>query len=125
MLSVHVHDRILSRRHSARYQKTSWPQLRSAVLVVLAASVIGCGGSPDVMSEAGLKSLDALYTAVTSRKPELVDHCAAQVARLETSGDLSSSAADVLEDVIKLAKTGEWQQSAEYLDKYIRLQTRR
>lgn len=80
MLSVHVHDRILSRRHSARYQKTSWPQLRSAVLVVLAASVIGCGGSPDVMSEAGLKVLDALYTAVTSRKPELVDHCQAQVA---------------------------------------------
>lgn len=125
MLSVHVHDRILSRRHSARYQKTSWPEWRSAVLVVLAAGAIGCGGSPDVTSETGLKSLDALYTAVTSRKPELVDQCAKQVSRLKESGDLSGSAADTLEGVIQRAKAGEWQQSAENLDKYIRLQTRR
>ena len=93
--------------------------------VALAAGVIGCGGSPDVTSEAGLKSLDALYTAVTSRKPELVDQCAKQVNRLEESGDLSGSAADTLEGVIQRAKAGDWQQSAEVLDRYIRLQTRR
>jgi hypothetical protein len=95
------------------------------VLVALVAGSIGCGGSPEVTSDAGLKSLDALYTAVTSRKSELVDQCATQVARLETSGDLNSSAADVLEGVIKLARAGEWQQSAETLDTYIRAQTRR
>jgi hypothetical protein len=95
------------------------------MLTLLVASTIGCGGSPGVTSEAGLKSLDALYRAVTSRKSELLDQCAIQVNRLETSGDLSSSAADSMEGVIQLAEAGDWQQAAENLDKYIRLQPRR
>lgn len=95
------------------------------MLTLLVASSIGCGGSPEVTSEAGLKSLDALYTAVTSRKPELLDQSAMQVNRLEASGDLSGSAADAIEGVIQLAEAGDWQQAAERLDKYIRLQTRR
>ena len=125
MLSVHVSDRVPQRRCCCERRRQSWRQCVSAMLTLLVASSIGCGGSPEVTSEAGLKSLDVLYTAVTSRKPELLDQCAIQVNHLETSGDLSGSAADSMEGVIQLAEAGDWQQAAERLDKYIRLQTRR
>ncbi len=57
------------------------PSTLAALLCFIA--MIGCGSSPEVTSEEGQKCLDALYTAVTSKKPELLDHAALRSRHLK------------------------------------------
>jgi hypothetical protein len=94
------------------------------VLTVMLAWTIGCRGSVEVTSESGLKCLDAIYTAVTCRKPELLEQCSVKIDTLKRSGDLTSGSAEMLLGFVTLAKKGQWEQSAKELDRYIRLQTR-
>ncbi len=99
------------------------PSTLAALLCFIA--MIGCGSSPEVTSEEGQKCLDALYTAVTSKKPELLDQCSSQIKTLETEGHLPSDSASFLREIIEKASAGEWQTAATELDAYIRKQNPR
>lgn len=79
----------------------------------------GCGKTV-IESEESRKAIDALYTAVTSKRPDLVDSCEARLAELKTSGELPPPTATQLGEIIARARQQQWQPAAERLDKLIR-----
>ena len=56
-------------------------QTLSALLILIAA--VGCGSAPLLGSEEVSSTADALYTAVTSRRLELVDAVEENLKRLQ------------------------------------------
>jgi outer membrane protein assembly factor BamD (BamD/ComL family) len=89
--------------------------------VLLMILLAGCG-PPAVNSPEAERSVDALYTAVTSRRPELLDQCEQRLKQLLTEEKLTPSAHGELADIIQQARQGEWQEAAETLDSFIRNQ---
>src|SRR5215510_11903124 len=57
----------------------------AAGLVALFLLAGGCGGPPQIgPDEEAFKAVDALYTAVTSRSPKLLDQCDRKLQDLQT-----------------------------------------
>jgi len=79
----------------------------------------GCGRTV-IESEESRKAIDALYTAVTSKRLDLVDTCEERIAELKTAGELPEATAKQLADIIGRARQQQWQPAAERLDKLIR-----
>jgi len=86
---------------------------------------LGCGGPPVLQSEEAHSTADALYTAITSQRIELLDECAADLKELSDSGKISPEAHDFLGTIISKARSGDWQKAAEALDGFIRHQPAR
>lgn len=82
----------------------------------------GCGGPPVVESEQALSTVDALYTAVTSKRTDLVDQTEKRLKDLRTHNQLSDAAMKSLDAIITQARACQWQQAAERLDHFIRNQ---
>jgi hypothetical protein len=85
----------------------------------LLISIAGCGRTV-IESEESRKAIDALYTAVTSKRLDLVDSCEDRFRELETAGAIPSATAKQLADIIARARQQQWQPAAERLDKLIR-----
>ena len=92
------------------------------LLSLLLLSVLGCGGPPALESEEAILTTDALYTAITSRRTELLDDSAGRLKKLRDDGQLSAKAFEALADIIQQARDGKWQDAAEDLDGFIRQQ---
>lgn len=91
-------------------------------LLLALSSAIGCSGPPLVETEEGLRVADAMYTAVTSKKTELLDRCDQRLSDLKSEGKLSEHAFDGLAVISQKARSGQWQKAAEDLDWFIRRQ---
>lgn len=89
-----------------------------AAVVLLA----GCSGPPSLDSAEAHSTADALYTALTSRRIDLLDQVAARLTELSSSGKLSTEALTELNAMIEQARAGQWQAAAEELDHFIRNQ---
>lgn len=89
-----------------------------AVLLLLS----GCSSPPPLESEEAHSAADALYTAVTSRRLDLLDQVASHLSDLSASGKLSADALAPLNAMIEQARAGQWQAAAEDLDQFIRHQ---
>jgi len=83
---------------------------------------IGCNSAPPLGSEEVSSTADALYTAVTSRRLELVDAAEESLNKLHAEQQVSPAAMAVLQAIIDQARAGEWQAAAEELDQLIRNQ---
>ena len=83
---------------------------------------IGCNSSPPLGSEEVSRTADALYTAVTSRRPELVDAVEENLKKLNADQQISPAAMTALQAIIDQARAGQWQAAAEELDQLIRNQ---
>ena len=94
---------------------------------ILLFSIIlgGCGRTPDLGSAEAFRAADALYTAVTSRRVNLLDDVRQQLARLKADGQLSDAASGELDAIMQLARSDQWQAAAEQLDILIRNQPAR
>lgn len=95
-------------------------QTLSALLVLI--TVVGCQSAPPLGSEEVNSTADALYTAVTSRRLELVDAVEEKLNTLHADQQVSPAAMTVLQAIIAQARAGEWQAAAEELDLLIRNQ---
>ena len=95
-------------------------QTLSALLILFVA--VGCGSAPPLGSEEVSSTADALYTAVTSRRLELVDAVEESLERLQAEQQVSPAAMTALQAIIAQARAGEWQAAAEELDQLIRNQ---
>lgn len=85
----------------------------------------GCGGPPQVLDDAEcFKAVDALWTAVTTQKSELVENTATELARLHADGKLSDAGLAALTSVIEQARRSEWVPAAKKLKGFIQGQRR-
>jgi hypothetical protein len=89
------------------------------VAALVASSSGGCGRAM-IEEEESRMAIDALYTAVTSRRAPLVETCEKQLRELESAGKLPAASARELDRVIAQARQDQWQPAAERLDRLIR-----
>lgn len=82
-------------------------------------SIAGCGHTV-IENEDSRMAIDALYTAVTSRRAELVDSCEHRLKELEAVGEIPPATAKQLAGIIATARRNQWQPAAERLDTLIR-----
>ena len=96
------------------------------VLVLFAVlPLAGCGSAAQIGGdEDSLAAIDALYTAVTSRRTALLEQSVARTETLHSEGKLSQEVHDALQPITARAKKGEWQQAARDLHRFIQAQRR-
>ena len=93
-----------------------------AILLVVSLSVgAGCARTPQ-FGDDGLKAADALWTAVTARRPDLVEQTAAEVESLHAHQKLSDEASASLSRVISSARARQWAEARAELKSLIRAQ---
>lgn len=83
----------------------------------------GCRPVPQVADDEGVhKELDALYTAVTSRRRALVDECHERLKTLHNEGRISEAGFTTVTTIIKQAEDGQWAEAAQVLHDFMRAQ---
>ena len=99
--------------------------LNSALAWLLLLVVAGCGRPAQMgASDEVLSSVDALYTAVASRRPELLEQSAAKIEALHTSGELADAPYRQIKTYIDEARAGKWESAIRQLHEFIRGQRR-
>lgn len=99
--------------------------LRSSCWLLIAALVCNAGCARIVQigtDEEAFSEVDALYTAVTTRRTDLLSDSKARLASLRDDGRLPEAALAQLQPVIAQAEKGEWKVGAENLYIFIRHQ---
>jgi uncharacterized protein with gpF-like domain len=99
----------------------------TAFLLVLLAVLpfAGCGSTAQIGGDdESLAAIDALYTAVTSRRSALLEQSVARIETLHSEGKLSQEVHEALQPITARAKKGEWQQAARDLHRFIQAQRR-
>lgn len=84
----------------------------------------GCRPAQIGPSDEVLGAVDALYTAVASRRIELLDKSAARLEELHTSGELPDAAHRQLKSYIEKSRAGKWDAAVRELHEFIRGQRR-
>jgi len=92
-------------------------------ILLLSTLLFGCfraeqvAADPDVFNE-----LDALYTAVTSQRTELLQASTARLKSLHESGKLTDTGFEEISALIRPAEQGRWKESTENLYRFMRAQ---
>jgi hypothetical protein len=96
------------------------------VLVVGLASLAWNFQSPPQLGhdEEVFQTVDALFTALTSRDPQRLGDCEQRLQFQRETGRLPARAARSLDGVIAQARRGEWQPAAERLYRFMHGQQR-
>jgi hypothetical protein len=92
--------------------------------LLLLTLVIGCGHSQIGPSDEALSVVDALYTAVASRRTELLDQSATRIDELHKQGELPAAAHRQLKKYVDQCRRGEWEATVRQLHEFIRGQRR-
>jgi hypothetical protein len=106
----------------AWFERIRFCTLAGLLLTGFMVIILGCGGPPALESEEAFSTADALYTAITSRRTELLDKSETRLRELRDDGKLSTAANEALNKIIERARSGDWQVAAEELDGFIRHQ---
>jgi hypothetical protein len=69
-------------------------------------------------------AVDALFTAVTARDEKLLKQCEQRLQALKQAGKLPEEASDYLAGIIRKARDGRWESSAEKLYSFMMEQRR-
>jgi hypothetical protein len=92
-----------------------WP---CACLLVAAA---GCGKPEQIGPDPeAFKAVDALFTAVTAKRPDLLEACEKHLGELRERGRLPAKAHGELAGIIDRARAGRWEPAAETLRRFMR-----
>lgn len=101
-------------------------RLRSLLPLIAASSfallLAGCNRTPQLGNEAAMGECEALYTAVTTKRTDLLAACRKRLATLHASGQLSDAAESQLESVCEQCDRKEWRPAAERLYAFMRAQ---
>jgi hypothetical protein len=90
----------------------------------VAFTFTGCAPPQLGEHEECFKEVDALYTAVTSKSPKLLEDCDRRLRELKEAGKLPEPAARSLDAVVAKARKGEWQPAAVDLHRFMKGQRR-
>lgn len=94
----------------------------SVLILLLGLASQGCFTPQVLTSEEALNSLDALWTAVTSHKPERLKAATDELMKLKAAGKFSEAGWKSLEPIIRLAQEGQWDTAAKRLQSFIKAQ---
>ena len=101
------------------------PGIRYGVLYVVGLVVIsGCARVPQLGDEECLKAADALWTAVTAKRANLLEATAGEIEKLHAIDKLSPDAFASLSSIIETARAGHWTEARIALKALIRAQRR-
>jgi len=93
------------------------------IAVGLVLLLSGCQRTAQVAADPlVIKELDALYTAVTARSPELLQASRSRLQKLYDTKHLERPAYQRLSRDIQQAEQGEWKAAAESLYRFMRAQ---
>lgn len=76
-------------------------------LSLLLGMVVGCAKPPQV-GAANLDLIEALATATSTQKPELIERCSKMVEERSAQGKLGREQADEFSAIFALARAGDW-----------------
>jgi hypothetical protein len=94
-------------------------------LVIAVVCLAGCGKPAQMGSDPEVfRAVDALYTAVTSRRPPLLEQCAKNVEKLRAAEKIPEPAYEELSGIIERARGGDWKPAADRLHWFMRGQKR-
>jgi hypothetical protein len=65
--------------------------------------------------ESVFKTVDALFTAMTSKDTKRLEQCASRLAEHRQAGRLPEDSAELLDSLVAEARSGEWKTAAERL----------
>ena len=83
----------------------------------------GCRPVPQVLDDEDVfKELDALYTAVTSQRRNLVDDCRERLTKLHKEKKLSDAGFAAMTKIIKETEENQWSDAAQHLYDFMRAQ---
>lgn len=86
----------------------------------LALSISGCGRPPQVVdNEECFAAVEALWTAVTSKRTDLLERTATEINRLHKAGSLSDAGHTELDRIVEMARKTEWRPAAEELNEFM------
>ncbi len=92
----------------------------SLLFLVAIFSSHGCGRPPQVVdSEECFSAVEALWTAVTTKRIDLLEQSAIEIDRLHTDGQLSKEGHEALYEIIQSAQEGEWLPAAKSLKAFM------
>jgi len=98
-----------------------WATIGGLFLLLLA----GCGRPPQVVdNNECFQAVDALWTAVTSKRTDLLEQTAAELDRLLAAGSLTEAGHHALTAIIRDARSKEWTKSATNLKQFMQGQRR-
>ena len=102
---------------------------RIAFVVVLSSLPLstlgGCGRPPQIGDDkAAFKAVDALFTAVSLRDPQLLERCDQTLRNLRVGGKLPEAAGTSLEAIVAEAREGKWESARDRLGNFMRGQRR-
>src|SRR5689334_15296428 len=92
-------------------------------IAMLLIALMGCGTPQIGTDEHTFNTVDALYTAVCGKRPDLVDQCERELAELKTTGRIPHSAHASLTAIIAQTRQGEWKDAAVRLSRFMERQT--
>lgn len=99
--------------------------LAAMAVVVLVAVFLGTRSAPQMgADEEVFRTVDALFTAVTSRDDDRLNRCEQRLKTYRTEGKLPTAAGNALDEVIRTARAKKWQPAAERLYQFMRDQRR-
>jgi len=100
--------------------------MRLATLFVpLTICLAGCGKPAQIGNDPEcFRTVDALYTAVTSRRPPLLEQCAVNIEKLRAADKIRDAAYAELSGIVERARGGDWKPAAERLHWFMRGQKR-
>ena len=115
-------------RHPARLEHRVAGRRWSARLVGLflicglgISTIAGCRPVPQVLTdEAVFGELDAFYTAVTTKRRDLLGDCVKRLTQLHTEVKLSDAGFAEVEAIAKLTEADKWTAAAERLYTFMR-----
>lgn len=94
---------------------------RVFLLALVAATLVGCSGTPQLNGDPEtLGAADALWTAVTAKRTDLLDKSAARIESLHTAGKLPEDAFQSLQAVIAQARAGQWAEARTDLKAFVK-----
>ena len=106
---------------SSLNRNVRWRMVATASALWMVLALAGCGGPAQIGSdEDAVKAVDALYTAVSTRRINLLDDCAAKIEQLHSTGKLPDVAFNQLKPLIAEARSGKWETSLRKLYDFMR-----
>jgi len=85
---------------------------------------VGCRQPQVLNNDDAFRQLDALWTAISARRPEMIRQCRDGLTQLHRDQKLSDAGWKVVEGILTQAEQGDWTNAALRLKKLIRGQRR-